>query len=169
MLPDRVLAVDLANFINLGLFVATVIAAIIAWQGVKDARDARDEAAEHSAMAAAAAAKSAHAQTRAADALERQAEFAVSQATPIPWIVEQYSRTRWKVRNNSGTAFTKVELASDPDGHVQLLTEIPSRLRAGEAFFFDFGGGMTDPSFVRVTLSWVDETGAGHSDTWTIP
>ncbi len=69
---------DLAHIIiNFGLFVATVIAATIAWTGVRDSRKARALAAEfeakaltHAQEAASAASAAAEAQRRAAEAIE---------------------------------------------------------------------------------------------------
>lgn len=67
---------DLAHIIiNFGLFVATVIAATIAWTGVRDSRKARALAAEFEAKALThaqetASAASAAAQRRAAEAIE---------------------------------------------------------------------------------------------------
>ena len=72
---------------NFGLFAASVVAAIIAWRSVSDARQARDEAADHERNALDAATRSASAaevaaqhHERTADTLERQTALLESAA-----------------------------------------------------------------------------------------
>lgn len=157
---------DLASIIvNLGIFVATVLAAIVAWRGVRDAQQARDAAAEHEAQAlahageaAAAATDSAAAQQRAARALEeanRREE--ARDALRTPWIVAKVASGRWRVTNNTGGIATDVEVEALGDEHVQMEDGQSFRdVAAGQPMFVHFGGGMTDPPTATLRVEWND-------------
>ncbi|WP_166871507.1 hypothetical protein [Salinibacterium sp. ZJ450] len=162
---------------NIGLFAATVIAAIIAWRSVSDAREARDEAKRHEAAALAAAinaadaaVRSADEHKRAADALERQADIAESATAKPPWHMERVAKTRWKLTNQSGANADFVDIKGEPDGHLQVEDEQPWRdIAKGASVFFQFGGGMTDPGSINVRINWRDPIKGGREAVVTIP
>lgn len=128
-MPNRVHLVELASIIiNLGLFVATVIAAIIAWRGVRDSQDARDQAAKHEAQAlehakqaASAATASAEAHQRAAEALEvANLREEARDAQRTPWLVDKAGEGRWRVTNNTGGFASDVEFEAVAGESVQM-------------------------------------------------
>ncbi|TFC33472.1 hypothetical protein E3O55_04065 [Cryobacterium sp. MDB1-18-2] len=157
---------DLASIIiNLGIFVATVIAAIVAWRGVRDAQSARDDAAEHEVQAlahareaAAAATESAAAQQRAAQALEaanRREEARDAQQTQ--WSVARVSDGRWRVSNNTGGVTSDVEFEPVGVANVQMEDGLQFRdVGAGQPVFIHFGGGVTDPPTATLRAEWND-------------
>lgn len=157
---------DLASIIvNFGLFVASVIAAIIAWRGVRDAQIARDDAAKHEAQAlqhareaATAATASAAAQQRAAEALEEANRREASRdAERLPWTVTQAGSGRWRVTNNSGGIANDVEFMPLAEEQIQLEDGEQFRnVPAGQPVFIHFGGGMTDPPTATVHVEWND-------------
>ena len=173
VLPAIVQAVDLASIIvNLGIFIATVLAAIIAWRGVRDAQRARDAAADYEAQAlahaersASAAAESATAQQRAAEALEqanRREEARDAQRTP--WIVAKVGSGRWRVTNNSGGIATDVDVEALGGEDVQM--EDGQQLRdvaAGQPMFVHFGGGFADPPTATLRVEWNDSMDRAQS------
>lgn len=164
--------VDLTStLINLGIFVATVIAAIVAWRGVRDAQIARDASSDHEAAAlqhaeaaAASAGESAAAQQRTAEALEEanRREAARDEAR-VPWQVARVSSDRWRVTNNTGgqADFVTVEVippatATMEDGFS--MRDVPP----GQPFFVHFGGGMTDPATATLRIVWRDGLRVAH-------
>jgi hypothetical protein len=160
------LFMELASiFINLGIFVVTAIAAIIAWRGVRDAQIARDDAAAHEAQALAhaeraafAATQSAAAQGRAALALEdanRREEARDAQRTP--WTVQKAGSGRWRVTNNTGGIATDVEF--DPVGgeSIQMEDQLQHRdVSASQPVFIHFGGSVSDPPTATLRAEWND-------------
>ncbi|TFD12897.1 hypothetical protein E3T35_06310 [Cryobacterium sp. TMT1-2-2] len=157
---------DLASIlVNLGIFLATVIAAIVAWRGVRDAQSARDDAAVHEAQAlahareaAAAATDSAAAQKRAAQALEaanRREQARDAQRTQ--WSVAKVGGGRWRVSNNTGGVASDVEFEPVNEENVQMEDGLQFRdVAAGQPVFIHFGGGMTDPPTATLRAEWND-------------
>ncbi len=82
--------------INLGIFVATVVAAIIAWKGVNESIQARDASEEHEKAALAAAKDSAEALAKQADLAENTLEFGrrAERMELAEYMREQLGRTR---------------------------------------------------------------------------
>jgi sRNA-binding protein len=158
--------VDLASIIiNSGLFVATVIAAIVAWRGVRDAQSARDDAAVHEAEAlrhagqsATAATESAAAQQRAAQALEEANRREDSrEARRTQWTVTRAGGDRWRVSNNTGGLASDVEFEPVDGERVQMEDGLQLRdVAAGQPVFIHFGGGMTDPPTATLRAEWND-------------
>jgi len=155
-----VLGMEAASLIvNGGIFVATVIAGIIAWKQAtiaidakKDAIEAQNTAKEH----ADAAARSATAGERSAEALEKQASLAEAAAARVaakPWSIAKSGNHRWKLTNDSGMNLDFVLVESDPKGH---LDGAPQHVdvKNGGSVSFGFGGGMTDPTSVNIVVSW---------------
>lgn len=146
-------------FVNIGLFIATVIAAIIAWKQTSLAIAAKNDAVKAQNTAedhASSAARSATAGERSAAAQEQQtrlAEEAAARAAARPWSVEKTAAHRWTLTNDSGLNVDFVRVESDPIGH---LHHAPSNavVRNGESVWFEFGGGMADPASVNVVISW---------------
>lgn len=159
-----------AIIIELGLFAATVIAAIVAWRGVKDARDARDDAQGAAVEANKIALQVASATTRTAEAQERIAA-AAERPSIEPWLVEQMSAHRWKVTNNTGQNVDFVSLGSRPDGviHTEHRAEVPQNVGRGESLYFGFGGGMADPPSMNLKVVWRDVAGDGQEWFRSIP
>ncbi|WP_455133594.1 hypothetical protein [Microbacterium aurum] len=163
---------ELASIIvNAGIFVATVIAAIIAWRGVVDAREAKDQASAHEAAAlahaeaaAGAAGRSAEAQQRAADALEEtnRREAARDEAR-VPWTVSRQSTERWRVTNNTGNDISFVSFEASPPATIQMEDGLPFRdVGRGQPVFLRFGGGITNPASATVKVVWRDALGSGQ-------
>lgn len=169
---------DLASvIINFGLFAATVIAAIIAWKGVRDSQEARDAAAKHEAQAlahakeaASAATATAEAQKRAAEALEeanRREEARDARRTP--WTVEKMNGDRWRVINNTGGIATDVEF--EPLGGESIQMEDGERFRdvpAGQPVFIHFGGGLADPATATLSAEWNDSSDRAQRTTFVL-
>jgi hypothetical protein len=178
LLPDghydtacRLRSVELAAIIiNAGLFVATVIAAIIAWRSMQDAREARDAAAGHESRALAASETSASAATRSADALERQAELAEAAQQRSPWGLSSAGRKRWKLTNTSGYPMTDVQLTGETEGSFSVDGgNEPRRVRVNEGLYVEFGGGFTDPPSMTIRIDWTDAALDPRSSVFTIP
>jgi hypothetical protein len=166
---------DVATIINFGIFVATVIAAIIAWRGVRDAQSARDAARGYeeaalaaSRSAAAAAEESAVEHRRAADALERQVALAESAAEiRQPWEFEALSDSTsdqlWMVKNVSGEYAYNVHLGS-PDGFDEVWLELPGEaidsVAPGETIQFTFRRRLSSPKSATVWVFWTPADGS---------
>jgi hypothetical protein len=154
--------------INGALTIITAIAAIIAWRQRQDAVAARDDARE----AADAAKKSAEALDRSADAQERLAKVAEAGQAKPPWKFEKVSGHRWKVTNQTGMNVDYVKIESRPEGFLQVEMTPPSHFDVAkdESFHFGFGGAVTDPASVNVTIEWRDPvTKMQKSAARTIP
>lgn len=156
---------------NAGLFAVTVIAAIVAWRGVKDARDARDEAGAHekkalgySREAAAAATDTAAAQQRVAAALEHANLREIRRdASRVPWTVDKLTSERWGVKNNTGSDVDFVQFEARPPAHVEAEDGMQFRdVANGQSFFLRFGGGFADPASATVKVVWRDGFGKGQ-------
>jgi type III secretory pathway component EscV len=170
---------DVSVIVNLGILAVAIVAAVIAvFQVVEarkardDARTARDEAADHERQALEAARAAANASTRSATAQERIAEIAEETANPRPaWLVSKVGTTRWKVTNNTGVNVDFVMISSKPDGYI--TTEhpqgMPQDVTKGGSLYFDFGGGMDDPSSVNVKITWRGAGKMGDELTVSIP
>lgn len=154
--------------INVGLFIATVIAAIIAWRGVVDAREARDEAKDAAERAATAAESSATAQGRIAEATEKHAALVEAATAPRePWRLSKVGEHRWQLTNLTGVNVDFVHLSSKPEGHLQLDgANDYCDVRNGASVFFIFGGGFSDPSSLDVTVQW-RQPGVDGQPEWT--
>lgn len=120
-------------WINAGLFTATVLAAVIAWKGVTDARRARDEAADHASSALKAAESIASASGRTATATEGLDASGIRTAqaleriatTPPPWKLDELSvNGDWRLINSGPVAaITRSVLTEDPADAQWLRTE----------------------------------------------
>ncbi|WP_279367375.1 hypothetical protein [Microbacterium testaceum] len=164
----------MSNIINAGIFVATVIAAIIAWRGVRDAQRARDDASDHETKAlgyaeeaSAAATAIAGAQQRAATALEQaNLRETARDAAKVPWVVERRSTERWAVRNNTGSDADFVSFEAHPPAHVEMEDGLEFRdVPNGQMVFLRFGGGFSDPSSATLTVVWRDSLREGREAT----
>lgn len=155
--------------INAGIFVATVIAGIIAWRSVKDARDARDSAAAHEARALGYSRDASAAATRSADALEeanRREE--ARDAARVPWLVTRVSTERWRVVNNTGAVAIMADFAG-VGAHIQMEDGMEVRdVPHGQPVFIGFGGGFSDPATATVRVTWVDPHGRGQQATFVL-
>lgn len=146
--------------INFGIFVATVIAAIIAWRSVNDARLARDDAEQHerqalaaSNRAASAAESSAEASRRSASALERQNDLTEAALAPPPesWAVEQHDGPVWAVTNRTGFTIPWVQIGTErgyDETRIRPRAEQWDDVAPDGRLIFD----VIDPSAQRVTL-----------------
>ncbi len=169
---------DVATIIiNLGIFVATVIAAIIAWRGVRDAQSARDDAKGYeqaalaaSQSAAAAAERSVAEHKRAADALERHVALAESAAeVHRPWEFEAISDPSsdqvWLVKNVSGEYAYNVYLGG-PAGVDERWLELPAdaidSVATGESIRFTFRRRLTSPQSATVWVFWTPPDGSAQ-------
>lgn len=167
---------ELASVIvNLGIFAATVIAAIIAWRSVNDARQARDEAATHERKALDAADRSATAaeaaaqhQERTADALERQTDLLESAATiPDDWILETHSNSpgdqRWQATNNTGYDVRNVSIGT-PEGYnerwIKPERDGPIDVARGESIYFTFIRRVSSPASRTIWILWTPADGS---------
>lgn len=177
--PGDVRKVELASIIvNLGIFVATLLAGIVAWRSVADAQEARDEAKGHevgalraSRDAADAVARSALEHQRAADALERQADLAEKAAEKSAWSCEQTGANRWKITNTSGQNVDFFTISGTPDGFLQVEDGLTAarNMAKGQGVFVLFGGGLTDPTSHNVNIVWRDAARIGQESFFTIP
>lgn len=150
------------TLINLGIFAATAIAAIIAWRSVRDAQQARDDAAEHERSAVAAAGLAASAQTRIADILEE-----VHRPPAELWTIERESGYTWRVVNNTGYSILWA-CVTTPLGRAETKIrpkhEIVDDLPPGGKMMFD----VIDPAAQSATLTivWHDPE-SYEQRTWT--
>lgn len=174
---------DASNWINLGLLVVAVIAAIVAILQVvearrvrndsiaasADAKRARDSAKAHekrsleaSESAAASATSSAQAHHRIAEAVEEYANLAREQAARAdPWTFRNFGPTnmdqKWEARNNTGAAARMVEIsATDGSSWIQPIDDLDEGLIvvAGGAFDFTFLQRLSSPRQVGVRITW---------------
>ncbi len=167
---------ELASIIiNAGIFVATVIAAVIAHRSVVDSQDARDAAAisEEKAElarkeAVAAAERSASASERSATALERQVEIAEAAARTPSWTVTEAHHTarRWRFENTSGERLTGVSVILSEPRMWTIQHGIPDPIAAGQSFFVAGTTYMSVRTSIR--LEWVDSAGVSHTDDFSI-
>lgn len=161
--------VEIASVIvNLGVFTATVIAAIIAWRSVVDAREARDEARTAEQEAAAAAIRSATASERSAEALERQVELAEDAARTPSWTISEAHAAgrRWKFTNTSRHQLTEVSVDFNPRGVVTVERAIPDPVAIGQSFLVEYNTYATIQ--VRVDLTWRNASGVQETERFSI-
>lgn len=135
--------------VNLGIFIASVIAAIIALRSVNDARQARDEASAHERTAtrsASAAEVAVRHHERTADTLERQTALLESAATHREdWALEALTDAsidqQWKATNKTGDDVMHVSIGT-PDGFneqwIRLDAEEAVDVPRGGSIFFTF-------------------------------
>ena len=153
--------------VNLGIFVATVIAAIIAWRGVGGARLARDEANAAAERATAAAESSAESQERLATATEEHVRIVQEATSPRePWRLTKVGQHRWELTNLMGVNVDMVHLTSRPEKLIQLEADDWCDVADGTSIFFQFGGGFTDPASLNVTVNW-RQPGRNGREAWT--
>ena len=171
--------------VNLGLFAASVVAAIIAWRSVSDARQARDEAAAHERNALDAATRSASAaevaaqhHERTADTLERQTALLESAALlREDWVLEAVtdsnSDQRWKATNTTGYDVMHVSIGT-PDGFneqwIKPEVDEPVDVARGESVFFTFIRHLSSPSSRTIWLFCTPADGSSQKQfVRTIP
>lgn len=161
------------DWVNLGILIATCVAAGVAvWQSI-EAKGARDDAREASEnaerqadaaeRAAGAAEASAVAQDRASAALERQADLAERLAAPPrPFKVEPltggYADQRWRVTNVSGAALLDVWI-NTPEGRDEQWIQPDQRdvavdVEHGESIEFTFVRRLSSPQRATVWIQY---------------
>ena len=163
--------------VNLGILIATVIAAVIALRSVNDARQARDEASAHELTALDAAARSALAaevavrhHERTADTLEKQTALLESAATHREeWALEPLTDAsidqRWKATNKTGYDVMHVSIGT-PDGFneqwimpdEEAVVDVP---RAG-SIFFTFVRRLSSPTSRTIWVLWTSADGSAQ-------
>ena len=175
---NTVLNMELASMIvNLGIFVATVIAAVIALRLVNDARQARDDASAHERTALDAAARSASAaevavrhHERTADTLEKQTALLESAATHREeWALEALTDAsidqRWKATNKTGDDVTHVSIGT-PDGFneqwIKPDTEETDDVPRGGSIFFTFIRRLSSPTSRTIWVNWTPADGSAQ-------
>ncbi len=163
---------DTTVIINLCLLLVTGIGVIVSILAAVDARSSRDQASvyEQSALQAKRAATAAA--ERGANALERQAAAAEAALTRPDWGVDPVSRHRWKVTNDTGNAAGFVRVHGRPPGHLTVEGQSEGAffdVGKGASFFIGFGGAISDPSSLDITIDWRSASGAGQSVTFTLP
>jgi hypothetical protein len=166
----------MSNLINLGLFVLTGLGVLVAAGQARDARTARkdaqlarDDAKAHETAALRAAQESADSSTRAADALERSASAAESAIEKPDFKILQASDHRWKITNNSGFVLDFIQFGSRPPGVLTIEGGAAQTLAPRESTFIQFGGGVSDPSFVTVDLSYRHPVKGAQAEVFTLP
>ena len=172
------LNMELASVIvNLGIFIATVIAAVIAWRSVNDARQARDEASGHERTALDAATRSASAaevavrhHERTADTLEKQTALLESAAmNHEEWALEALTDAsidqRWKVTNKTGYDVMHVSIGT-PDGvneqWIKPDEEETADVPRGGSIFFTFIRRLSSPTSRTIWVVWTPADGSAQ-------
>ncbi|CAM98524.1 hypothetical protein pCM2_0040 (plasmid) [Clavibacter michiganensis subsp. michiganensis NCPPB 382] len=163
--------------VQIGVLVGTLGAAAVAWwQAIIAARanraagSAQQKAEEAASRAVSAAERSAAAEERAATAAEEQA--AIERAREDrrqPFEAQKDRRGVWHLWNRLDVIVIVIELDGSEDGHqyVQPHRDIPDQLRPGQALTFSFGGGMTDPPSVGLTVTYrLTSAGEHDRDSW---
>jgi hypothetical protein len=155
-----------AIIVNLGIFVVTTLAAIVAWKQTNvamearsDAQEARDSARGHEEAALGAAVEAAAAAARSAKALEERNRIALAALRKRDrWAVKRRSRVALSVINKSGvTALgVEIELAHPDIAEGFLIRTIPPSVAPGEYIDVRAFPGPLLPPAVHLHLRWVD-------------
>ncbi len=181
---------DASNWINLGLLVVAIVAALFAAFQVVEARkarsdavDAKEAAAKYEEAALAASEKaansaqdSAESQRRIAKATEQQAEYAeVAADAQKPWSFEALTapkgEQRWQIVNRTNKMIVGASLsAMDPENSQWLRVEhLSGPLLAGQAIHFTFERDNPEsPAELAVRFEWTSEDMVNGATTYTL-
>lgn len=156
---------DEANlYVQLGLLVGTLGAAAVTWwQAIVAGRANRaaiaaQEKAENAAVRAVSAAeRSAAAEERAAAAAEEQASIErAREARRQPFETKEQPDSVWSLWNRLDETVIVTELDGSENGeqHVQAYQDLPDFLKPGQALLFAFGGAISTPASVGLTVTY---------------